>query len=103
MSNLPKIFVFVDKNNHAWGRDYVAMAVSQDGYLLASHISSSESWARHDMGLGSDWKHELYDIKYPNGYQLEWVEDPDSHQGLLEAQRMVKNRHDEGKAKPSNP
>jgi hypothetical protein len=57
-----------------WGeRDVIGYAIAEDGEGLASHLSSSESFARHDMGLTSTWKHDVYAAKYPDGYELVWL------------------------------
>lgn len=50
--------------------DVLVEARTENGDLLASHISSNESWARHDIGLTSDWKHDAYRARYPGGYKL---------------------------------
>ena len=68
-----KIFCWV---NSGKGTDWqVVMALAEDGTHLASHVSSSEGFARHDIGLTSDWKHEAYKAHYPDGYELVWVDD----------------------------
>jgi hypothetical protein len=54
--------------------DVIGMAISEDGKQIASHYCSGVNWAKHDMGLTSDWKHEIYDDLYPNGYELEWID-----------------------------
>jgi hypothetical protein len=79
----PKIFCWI---NEGEGTDWqVVMAVAEDGCFLASHVSSSETWARHDIGLTSDWKHDRYQEHYPDGYELEWVENAKTHEGLQAA------------------
>lgn len=40
---------------------------------IASHWSSNEAWCMHDMGITSDWKHDIYKELYPNGYELIWL------------------------------
>lgn len=60
-------------------------AVAEDGEVLAGHVSSSVSWAKHDIGVNSDWKHELYDAKYPDGWEIEWVDDIENHEGVQKA------------------
>lgn len=71
-------------------------AFSEDGELLAFHCSSSVNWSKHDMGLISDWKHGIYKEKYPDGYELEWIdyEDLETHPGYLEALRLSQLRND---------
>lgn len=76
MSDLPTIYCYVN------GRvcdDYALLALAPDGKVLAQHICSGPAFFHHDMGLTSNWKHDRYAAHYPDGYQLEWVEHPESH------------------------
>lgn len=69
----PKIRIFVASN---WGSDLSMCAVAEDGDEIANHISSNTAWGRLDMGLdGGSRKHDLYAKKYPDGYELVWVDD----------------------------
>lgn len=79
-----KIFCWI---NSGKGTDWnVVIAMAEDGTSLASHVSSSEPWAKHDIGITSDWKHEKYRDHYPDGFELVWVEgDPREHEGLMAA------------------
>ena len=80
---MPKIFLFV---NSGHGTDWqCGAALSEDGEFLAGHVSSSLGFARHDMGLTSDRKHEHYKERYPDGFELVWVDDARTHEGLLAA------------------
>jgi hypothetical protein len=69
------------------GGDVIAYALAEDGEGLASHYCSSMSFAKHDIGLTSDWKHDIYKKRYPDGYELEWIdyEALDSHEGFQKA------------------
>jgi len=78
----PKIFLWLNCKTPGW---YLPMAMAEDGTCLASHASSNESWAWHDIGLTSDWKHDLYAKKYPDGYELVRVDNPKTHEGLMAA------------------
>lgn len=73
--------------------DTFGYALAEDGECIACHFSSGVNWSKHDMGLTSDWKHDTYDKKYPDGYELEWIDnaDLDTHAGYLEAYRL--NQH----------
>lgn len=85
MSDKPKIYCWV---NSGRGTEWqVVMAMAEDGHALASHCSSSEYFAKHDIGLTSDWKHDTYAKHYPDGYELVWVDDarPGECPGLDEA------------------
>lgn len=81
---LPSIFVFC---NGGAGTDMVSMtALSEDGEFLAGHLCSSERWGWHDMGFSSEWKHEHYAARYPDGFVLVWVPgDPRKHAGVMSA------------------
>ena len=70
----PKIRVFIVSNCDGY---YVCpVAIAEDGKVLAEHMSSSVLLAKADMGFGSSTrKHDLYDTKYPDGYELVWVDD----------------------------
>lgn len=70
--------------------DTIGYALAEDGECLASHWSSGVNWSKHDMGLTSDWKHDTYAKKYPDGYNLEWIDhaDLDNHNGYQEAFRL---------------
>ena len=66
------------------GGDVVGYAMAEDGTVLCSHLSSSQGFCRHDMGLTSDWKHNHYKEHYPEGYELVDLTDKKSYEELLE-------------------
>ena len=72
--------------------DVIGYALAEDGQGLASHLSSNMSFSQHDMGLTSDWKHEHYAKCYPEGYELEWVDNPENHEGWQKALALNKAR-----------
>lgn len=81
----PRIFCWV---NSGAGTDWQhVMAMAEDGTCLAGHLSSSEGFARHDIGITSDWKHEHYRAHYPDGYELVWIDGAEvkAHEGLCAA------------------
>lgn len=80
-----KIFVFCNSCSPGW---HSAIALAEDGTALAGHICSAHGWIPHDMGLTSDWKHEVYKKHYPEGWGLvlvEPVDDPLKHPGAAAA------------------
>jgi hypothetical protein len=91
---LPKIYLMAFESN-ALGSGYSGQAVAEDGTGICGHYSSSLHFAKHDMGLTSDWKHDLYAKHYPNGYELEWVDNPDSCPGFLKAFELNMERRDD--------
>ena len=76
-----------------WGaEDVIGHALSEDGVGLGSHLSSSVGFAKHDMGITSNWHHETYRKYYPEGYVLEWLEDPETHAGWQAAMALNEER-----------
>ena len=57
------------------GGDVLGCALAEDGTGLGSHLSSSVDFAKHDMGLTSNWKHEYYQEHAPDGFELVWIDD----------------------------
>lgn len=71
---MKKIFCFINSGRNTEFQNVVALC--EDGHCLAGHLSSSEGWAKHDIGINSDWKHENYKNHCPEGYELVWLDDP---------------------------
>lgn len=80
MENKPKIYCFI---NGGFPGLLNVIALAEDGNVLARHGSSNEYYAQHDIGIHSDWKHDLYKKHYPDGYELVWLEFED--EGFLAA------------------
>jgi len=55
------------------GGDVMGVAMCECGDVLAEHLSSSEGFSRHDMGVTSDWKHEHYRKHCGPDFNLQWV------------------------------
>ena len=70
--------------------DVIGCALAEDGRGLASHLSSNVDFSKHDMGLTSDWKHEHYAKVFPQGYELVWIDNPETDARWQAA--LVKNR-----------
>ncbi len=54
------------------GGDVVGYAQAEDGEILVAHVSSSEAFSKSDIGFISNFKHEIYKEKYPEGFELFW-------------------------------
>ena len=85
---LPKIFltpVSILQNGFVEGK-----AIAEDGEPLSGHMSSGETWLKHDLGLLSNLYHEHYFAKYADGFTLVWVGiDPDNQPaGFVEAREL---------------
>lgn len=87
MAACPKIFCFI---NSGKGTDWVAsMAIAEDGTVLTQHVSSSDGFAQGDSGyldtpMGQT-KRRRFDEHYPGGWEVEWVDSPRDHAGLMAA------------------
>lgn len=83
---MKKIYCFNNGGSYGW---MSAVAIAEDGHVVAGHTCSSEAYMRHDLGLTSNWKHENYDNHYGEGnWELEWVDNLDGHDGFKEALRL---------------
>lgn len=81
-----KIYCFNNGGSHGWMH---AVAIADDGHVLAEHVCSSEGFMSHDLGITSTWKHENYNAHFGEGrWVLEWVSNPSDHAGLQEAFRL---------------
>lgn len=92
----PKVYAFI--NGTFGSDDFTVFAIAEDGTLLASHMSSSHGWAKHDIGVTSDWKHDQYAEHYPDGYEVEWVDDPRGHAGLMAAYERNQRMREEAES-----
>lgn len=100
---LPKIYLYCVATHSGSGivsgstrgGDVAGFALAEDGEGLCSHYSSSVGFAKHDLGLNSNWKHDFYDEHYPDGYELEWIDEKDleSHQGFQAALAENRKKH----------
>lgn len=70
MNNIYIEVISLTKVREGWGIG--VGAINEVGECIASHICSSIKWAQRDM-MESEWKHEIYQKHYPDGYQLIWV------------------------------
>ena len=78
-----KIFCF--NNGGVYGMLH-AVAMCEDGHPLAEHACSHEYYMPHDLGITSDWKHDRYNKHCGEGnWELEWVQNPRTHEGLQKA------------------
>jgi len=68
------IYCFINTTNSL---GHIVVAYAEDGTYLAFHCSSNIVWAKHDIGIGSTWKHDKYKAKYPEGYELIWLDEED--------------------------
>ena len=79
---MAKVYVFI--NSHSMG-NLEGLAIAEDGTVLAGHLSSSEAWVQHDLGVRPDgWERNEYAAHYPDGFEVEYVPEDriDGHLGL---------------------
>lgn len=78
-----KIFIFNNGGREGW---YSARALCEDGHFIAGHICSYDCFIDHDMGITSNWKHDVYDKHFPEGWDLVRVHgNPKEHEELMVA------------------
>lgn len=80
-----RIYCFINARGQGGRTDVLVEALCEDGDFLASHRSSNESWAKYDIGVTSEHQHAAYEDHCPEGYTLEWVDCPLSHDDLTAA------------------
>lgn len=61
-----RVFAFI---NGTVGSDLVGFVISENGVVVAQHVSSSLEWARHDLSL--QWSHGK-GIRSACGEDVEW-------------------------------
>ena len=89
---LPRIYVLCNSCSEDW---HEAMALAEDGTYLAGHVCSSHGFIPHDMGIDPNgWKRDIYAQHYPDGFEVEWVESPRQHAGLMEAYRKNQEKRE---------
>src|SRR4051794_38514153 len=76
-----RIYCFINARGQGGYTNVLVEALCEDGDFLASHRSSDESWARYDIGIDSEHQHAGFEDHCPDGYTLEWVDGPLSHDG----------------------
>jgi len=68
---------------------------TEDGECMGHHLSSSLEWAMWDIGYsGGQWHMDRLREKYPGGFQMTWISDPNSDPFWLNA---IKKNHDRAK------
>ncbi len=77
-----KIYAFISQN---LGIGLYVVALAEDGRGLTGHCSSDEYFAKQDIGVTTTRKHEIYAEACPEGFELEWVSDPSTHEGVQKA------------------
>ena len=91
---MPKIFLWCAPCP-TWGSESViGYALAEDGTGLCNHLSSNVDFSKHDMGLTSDWHHDTYAKHYPDGFELEWIDDVDNNVELINALKINQELHD---------
>jgi len=77
---IPKVHVYC--NGHRPATAFVSelfygIAEAEDTTVLATDASFSRNRCRGDMTTVE--KRQIYMLKYPRGYELVWIEDPENH------------------------
>jgi len=80
---MKKIYCF---NNGGKVRCLLAIALAEDGRIIASNVCNTEEDMPHDLGITSTWKHNIYNEYFgKNNWQLEWIDDGTRNLGFQKA------------------
>lgn len=74
---LPAIFGFNNGGSYGW---MDAVAITEDGHVLGSHVCTEEGYMPHDLGVIEGTRpdrHEVFRAHYPGGYRMEFVKQAD--------------------------
>ncbi len=73
MSKKHEIYCFSNGGSPGWME---ALALADDGHVLASHCCSAVNFMKHDLGITSTWKHDGYNAHFGEGnWELVWCDD----------------------------
>lgn len=75
-----RIYLYVANRGTGWVH---GVALAQDGTVLAIETSTSERYLRGDLEKVRHFA--AYASHYPAGYELQWVQHPESHEGVQAA------------------
>ena len=74
-----KIFYFCNGCSPGW---HNGMAMDEDGHCIAQHACSDHVYLRTDL---IDRRKAAHDARYPDGWEVEFVDSPRTHEGLQAA------------------
>lgn len=67
--------IFVATFFRTVARDYWGFSLAEDSEILVEECAHDQVWIRLALGLdGSTSNHEIYKAKYPEGYELVFVD-----------------------------
>jgi len=87
----PKIFCFISSKGFINEWDLIVSSLAEDGEgLIGSHLSSNKICAKMDIGLLTNTHHDKYNEKYPDGFELIWINEKqqDVNKEFLEAYNL---------------
>ena len=81
MSN---VFVFPNGVQKTTGNLYFDV-LSEDGVFFSQEVYESKEAAQEALGVTSKNRHEVYARYYPEGFEIVYVDPPDTHEGFQKA------------------
>lgn len=94
--DLPRIYTFCNSCSPEW---HGALALAEDGTCLAEHLCSNHGWIYHDLGVNEDGRNrDKYAEHYPDGFVVEFVENPKEHPGVQAAYKLNQEQPEEVEA-----
>jgi len=86
MIQVTRIYCF---NNGPKGSGFEVVALANDK-VIARNWSTEERYLKEDIGIGSQWGHEIYSSKFPEGWELVWLEDETEIQQIIRSKKEKK-------------
>lgn len=85
---MPKVYVFNNGTQQRTGGVYYDV-ISEDGVFFSQEVFESKEDAHDLLGVGhSTRRHDVYRRYYPDGFEVEAVDDPDNHAGFQKAMQL---------------
>ena len=76
-----KLFAFFNKDN-------VAMVITEDGNGVINTEANNKIDAMINLGVYGTNFHDQYNELFPQGWSIEWVDDPENHEGVMQATKI---------------
>lgn len=66
----------------------VAIVITEDGNGVIHAEADTKADAMKKTGVIGNNFHKQYDMLFPEGWDIEWVDDPDQHEGVRESVKI---------------
>ncbi len=70
----------------------IGLAVSNDGYILATEPSKDSDDARYNLGVSSKKNHGVYNKHFATGFEIQWLVEPQKSREFIAAMKKAHER-----------